>query len=269
MANLEKSLVEEGQWLFLTGAGISAESGIPTFRGPEGYWQIGSRNYYPEELATRSAFDKMPYQVWAWYLFRRSVCRAAKPNTAHEMLVQLEKLLGDRFLLVTQNVDGLHVRAGQTPWVTYEIHGNIDRMRCFGECTNETFPVPDHFDHFSKGAEVALEDRPLLRCPKCQGLSRPHILWFDECYDEEHFRFASSRKAAQQCDALVTIGTSGNTNLPMQMGSLALANKAVCWDINPDHNPFSRVAQESGGEWIAKGASQGLAEIFRLFQPAE
>src|SRR4051812_14434272 len=97
-----------GQILVLTGAGISAESGIPTFRGEEGYWRIGSRNYFPEELATRSAFEQMPDEVWGWYLYRRSVCRAALPNSAHDAIARLEHEFANRgeahrFVLVTQN----------------------------------------------------------------------------------------------------------------------------------------------------------------------
>ncbi|MCA9686135.1 MAG: RNA polymerase subunit sigma, partial [Myxococcales bacterium] len=91
----------------LTGAGISAESGIPTFRGPEGYWTVGAREYHPQELATLQAFNRMPREVWHWYLYRRGICRAAEPNPAHFALVELERALGDRFTLITQNVDGL------------------------------------------------------------------------------------------------------------------------------------------------------------------
>ncbi|HVV49677.1 MAG TPA: Sir2 family NAD-dependent protein deacetylase, partial [Polyangia bacterium] len=101
-----------GPIVFLTGAGISAESGIPTFRGAEGYWRVGSRNYQPTEMAAAAAFARMPEEVWRWYLYRRGVCRAAAPNDAHRALVALERRLGARFLLVTQNVDGLHLRAG-------------------------------------------------------------------------------------------------------------------------------------------------------------
>ena len=116
----------EGPLVFLTGAGISAESGIPTFRGPEGFWRVGSRNYHPQEMATARAFSSMPDEVWRWYLHRRGVCRAAAPNAAHQALVQLDERLGERFRLVTQNVDGLHLRAGGDPARIYQIHGNID-----------------------------------------------------------------------------------------------------------------------------------------------
>ena len=127
---LKVALARPGRCLFLTGAGISAESGIPTFRGPEGYWRVGSRNYHPQELATRAAFEAMPAAVWGWYLERYRRSAQAQPNVAHHALVQAAQLLGERFLLITQNVDGLHRRAGSPADQTYEIHGNIAYVRC-------------------------------------------------------------------------------------------------------------------------------------------
>ena len=94
----------DGLVLALTGAGISAESGIPTFRGEEGYWTVGSREYRPEEMATFAMYSRNPDEVWQWYLYRRTVCRAADPNPAHDALVTLEQTMGDRFRLITQNV---------------------------------------------------------------------------------------------------------------------------------------------------------------------
>src|SRR5215207_6618704 len=131
---LRDALGRSGLIVFLTGAGISAESGIPTFRGKEGYWTVGSTEYHPQELATSTAFRRMPWAVWAWYLYRRRVCRAAAPNDAHRALVRAEASLGDRFLLITQNVDGLHRRAGSSAERTYEIHGNIELARCADAC---------------------------------------------------------------------------------------------------------------------------------------
>ncbi|HLU39970.1 MAG TPA: Sir2 family NAD-dependent protein deacetylase, partial [Planctomycetota bacterium] len=95
-----------GRVVVLTGAGISAESGIPTFRGPEGFWRVGSAHYRPERLATFAAFRAMPEAQWGWYLWRRSLCLRAAPNAAHRALVALERAFGERFVLVTQNVDG-------------------------------------------------------------------------------------------------------------------------------------------------------------------
>ena len=114
----------------LTGAGISAESGIPTFRGADGYWTIGSENYQPQELATWEKFNEMPEELWRWYQYRWGVCLKAKPNPGHRALVKMEGLLGDSFTLVTQNIDGLHLQAGSKPQHLCEIHGRIDEMRC-------------------------------------------------------------------------------------------------------------------------------------------
>lgn len=111
----------------LTGAGISAESGIPTFRGKDGLW----KNFRAEELATPEAFKRNPALVWEWYLWRRSIIEKAEPNKGHKALVELENILGDNFLLITQNVDGLHQKAGSKRLV--ELHGSIWRVRCILE----------------------------------------------------------------------------------------------------------------------------------------
>ena len=225
------------QVVFLTGAGISAESGIPTFRGKEGYWTVGSTVYHPQELATHEAFRRMPEDVWAWYLHRRIVCRAAAPNPAHLALVRCEEAIGDRFALVTQNVDGLHRRAGNQR--LYEIHGDIDLARCSDECTPERFAVDD--------ARV---------CPRCGAMARPHVLWFDESYDEPRFHLDTVRKLARATTLLVTVGTSAQTNLPWQVVELATASGAKHIDVNPDPNPFGERAdvyvQASAGETIPK-----------------
>ncbi|MEQ1739336.1 MAG: Sir2 family NAD-dependent protein deacetylase [Methyloglobulus sp.] len=119
----------------LTGAGVSAESGIPTFRGPEGYWTVGSRNYQPSEIATQAMFQRNPKEIWKWFLYRRGICEDALPNPGHLAIVKMEKLLGSRFRLVTQNVDGLHLRAGSNIDRTYQVHGNLNYMRCARECS--------------------------------------------------------------------------------------------------------------------------------------
>ncbi len=242
--------------VFLTGAGISAESGVPTFRGKEGYWTVGSTNYHPMDLATSRAFRKMPDDVWDWYLYRRSVCAKAVPNSGHHALARLEELLGDRFLLVTQNVDGLHRRAGNSAERIFEVHGNINQMRCWQECTLTPFDIPGEAN-----------DKALLICPRCQGKARPHVLWFDEFYDEERFRFDSSLRAVKNAGALITVGSSGTTNLPMQMAQLASSNGALLIDINPEPNPFSQLAQASGGLWMKRPAGAALAELCEALQP--
>ena len=194
----------EGRLVVLTGAGISAESGIPTFRGPEGYWTVGSKEYRPEEMATWSMFQQYPDEVWQWYLYRRGICNRADPNPGHEALVRMAAVLNDRFLLITQNVDGLHLRAGNAPERTYEIHGNINRMRCSKECVSEVFAMPEKAPAKEKHEPLNEEERAMLVCPRCGQLARPHVLWFDECYDEAHYRFNSSIQAAQEADFLIS-----------------------------------------------------------------
>lgn len=250
--------------VFLTGAGLSAESGIPTFRGKEGYWTVGSLNYHPTELATRAAFSRMPEEIWAWYLYRRTVCLSAEPSMGHVFLAKLERKLGDSFSLVTQNIDGLHQRAGNSRARTFEVHGNIHSMRCWQECSLKPIPIPDAIGSKAKGDKLTQQDKAYLRCPSCDGPTRPHILWFDECYDEEHFRFHSSLEAASVAAALISVGSSGSTNLPMQMANLAAARGAVLIDINPEANPFSQLAQLSGGVFLQEKASSGLAKILEV-----
>jgi len=246
--------------IVLTGAGISAESGIPTFRGKEGYWTVGSRVYQPQELATHAAFEQLPWEVWRWYLWRRTVCRAASPNPAHLALVDLERRLGDRFLLITQNVDGLHLRAGSSAGRTYQIHGNIDFMRCAGACSG-VWPIPDAVGAQARDTDIIAATRELLRCPRCAGPARPHVLWFDETYDEEHYRFHSSLQAAGRASLLIIVGTTASTNLPVQVAHRAARAGARIIDINVDDNPFGDLAQASGGEVVRGPAGVELPRI--------
>jgi NAD-dependent deacetylase len=242
--------------VFFTGAGVSAESGIPTFRGPGGYWKVGSRNYQPEELATRAAFERMPEAVWGWYLHRYRTIAAALPNAAHYALAQAAGLMGERCLLITQNVDGLHRRAGSPEAQTYEIHGNLGYVRCLAGCPG-LFPAP------FAGASLAALDSPqllaALRCPECGAYQRPHVLWFDEYYDEPLFRLDSSLAAAASAALLVVIGTTGSTNLPLQIGQLAARSKTPIVVINPERNPFSELTRQvpaglylegRAGDWV-------------------
>ncbi|HUJ60098.1 MAG TPA: Sir2 family NAD-dependent protein deacetylase [Kofleriaceae bacterium] len=233
------ALGRAGGVVVLTGAGISAESGIPTFRGKEGYWTVGSRDYHPQELATHDAFERMPWEVWAWYLYRRAVCRAAAPNPAHAALVRLEAALGDRFALVTQNVDGLHPRAGSRR--VHAIHGDIDQMRCAAECSPERTAIPDDVT-LAKGEPVSEAVRARLRCPRCGGMARPHVLWFDESYDEPRYHLDTVRALAARAALLVVVGTSAQTNLPWQVVTLAGRAGATIVDCNIEDNPFGELA---------------------------
>ncbi|PID39370.1 MAG: RNA polymerase subunit sigma [Proteobacteria bacterium] len=247
-----------GQLVVLTGAGISAESGIPTFRGKEGYWVVGSKEYHPQEMATFAMFKRRPEEVWAWYLYRRTICRGAEPNDGHRAVVELEQLLGDRFLLITQNVDGLHLRAGNSLARTYQIHGNVDYARCVEPATSAPWALPEDLPPKEKGAGLSDAERVLLRDGgggACRGWARPHVLWFDECYDEETFRFESSLRAAASADILLVVGTSGATNLPMQVGTMALRQGAMIVDLNPEPNPFSELAAEAQQGFFLQGPS--------------
>jgi NAD-dependent deacetylase len=260
-ARLAAALEDGGRVVVLTGAGVSAESGIPTFRGKDGFWTVGSKVYHPQEMATQAAFRAMPDDVWHWYLCRLGGARSAEPNAAHRALVELERALGDRFLLVTQNVDGLHLRAGSTPERTYQIHGNVDFMRCSAEHGAELVPMPYDVLPVAEDAPLPEPVRGRLVCPRCGARTRPHVLWFDEYYDEELFRFQSSLRAAATCALLVTIGTSGVTNLPDQMIMAARRAGALLIDVNPEEGPFAQVAQSAGGLWLAGAATERVPPL--------
>jgi NAD-dependent deacetylase len=171
----------------LTGAGVSAESGIPTFRGVGGLW----RNYRIEEVACPRAWQRDPSLVWEFYSMRRRAASKAKPNAAHFVLARLEKALGERFLLCTQNVDNLHEQAGSNRLV--HMHGELFKSRC-DSCSR--MPFPD-----SKTYEPP-DDMP--RC-ECGGRIRPHICWFGEVPFEMDRIFAEIAR----CAVFLVIGTSG------------------------------------------------------------
>jgi NAD-dependent deacetylase len=239
-----------GPVVVLTGAGISAESGIPTFRGPEGYWTVGSRNYHPEELATLEMFRRDPQAVWGWYLHRLRVCRAARPNAAHRSLVELEAVLGDRFWLLTQNVDGLHLEAGSSRERTLEIHGNLRFARCSRECGAGMERVP-----VDPPSEM---DPERLRCGRCGAWLRPHVLWFDEVYDEPRYRFETAIGLAQEAALLVVVGTSGATALPLHVGTIVARRGAALVDLNPEPNPFSDLAASTPQGCVRRGRATDL-----------
>lgn len=248
-ARLRQALDRRGLVLVLTGAGISAESGLPTFRGPDGMWTPGSPNQRPEELATRAAFTRQPDVLWSWYLHRLALSRRAAPNRAHMALATLEHELGDRFLLITQNVDGLHRRAGSSDERTYEVHGSLRTMRCLFECTSEVFPVPEEVLPPEGPRPIDEATRMHLRCPRCGAPTRPNVLWFDEYYDELHYRFDSALWAASRATLLVAVGTSGVAAIPGLVVERALGSGAVIVDVNPEES------------LLARGAGAGLHRV--------
>jgi NAD-dependent deacetylase len=223
------------------------ESGIPTFRGKEGYWTIGSKEYHPQEMATYAMFSRKPLEVWEWYCYRRSVCANAQPNEGHKAIVKLEEILGNRFTLITQNVDGLHLRAGNNLERTFQIHGNINYMRCSEECTDELYPIPDFIPTSPIAKEFPRELLEKLRCPKCNQYTRPHVLWFDETYDEKFFKFESSIMVAGQTDVLLIVGTSGATTLPNHIVNLVIQKGGLVFDVNIESNLFGNIAEKNKG----------------------
>jgi NAD-dependent deacetylase len=185
MSNLERAVdaihrLRPSRVVAFTGAGVSAESGIPTFRGPGGLW----REFRAEDLATPDAFDRDPALVWEWYEWRRALIRAAQPNPAHAALASIEAVV------VTQNVDGLHTRAGSSDVV--ELHGNIFRVRCTR-------------DHSVRGAMQPFDVLP-PRC-ECGALLRPDVVWFGEMLPDDAVARAVSE--IRHSDLLLVIGTSG------------------------------------------------------------
>lgn len=226
----------------LTGAGISAESGVPTFRDAQkGLWA----RYSAEELATPEAFLKTPRLVWDWYAWRRSLTRRAAPNAGHAALVRLERLF-PKLTLVTQNVDGLHARAGSRDVV--ELHGNIDTTLCFDEGT----PVTE--------AEYTDDGRTSPRCPRCGGLLRPGVVWFGESLPPAALERAE--RAAAGCDALLSIGTS---SLVHPAASLPLAAKrrgALLLELNPTTTPLTPHVDAA----LAGPAGQLLPELARQLE---
>lgn len=200
----------------LTGAGISAESGVPTFRDAQrGLWA----RYDPQQLATPEAFLDDPALVWRWYRWRRERVAGAEPNAAHKALVSLAARV-PQFALITQNVDGLHQRAGSTG-VT-EFHGNLFDNRCFNECSLADAP--------DTGADVPL-------CPRCNGPLRPGVVWFGETIPAAALESAQS--AITQCDVYFSIGTSSLVWPAAGFAEAARQRGATTVEVNPDPTPMS------------------------------
>ncbi len=256
-----------GRLTVLTGAGISAESGIPTFRGPEGYWTIGSKEYHPQEMATFRMFMQTPDEVWKWYLYRIGVCKEAQPNPGHDALVEMETLFKNRFTLITQNVDNLHLRAGNSLDKTFQIHGNIFFMRCADECTMKIYPIPKDLATRGKNDPLTEHGVKLLICPDCGKRTRPHVLWYDEMYNEHYYRYHSALSVAGETDLLMVVGTSGATNLPIQVAWEVKHRNGIIMDINIEENPFSNMASKSRrGFSIKQSSSKALTVILRVFK---
>ncbi len=202
----------------LSGAGISAESGVPTFRGAEGLWN----NYRAEELATPEAFESDPELVWRWYDWRRGLINDIKPNPAHHSLAELEGRCKD-FTIVTQNVDGLHTLAGSSDVLT--LHGDIWKVRCT-KCGQVT-----------GNRDVPIEILPY--CTSCKGLLRPHIVWFGEMLEEPIISRAF--RISGVCDIMLVIGTSGVVQPAASLAGIAKDSGAFVVEINREKTPLTDI----------------------------
>ncbi|MBZ0198693.1 MAG: NAD-dependent deacylase [Ignavibacteriaceae bacterium] len=194
--------------VFFTGAGISAESGIPTFRGKDGIWN----KLRPEELANFDAFMRNPKLVWEWYKHRMEIVHKSEPNAGHLAIAEMQNMF-DKVTVVTQNIDNLHIRAGSK--TVYELHGNIERNYCV-KCKqffNKDFDI-------SKGAPMC----------KCGGLIRPDVVWFGEYLPED--QFTAGDNAARQCDLFFIVGTSGVVYPAASLIFTAKNNGATLIEIN-------------------------------------
>ena len=242
----------------LTGAGVSAESGIPTFRGSDGYWTIGSRNYQPQQIGTMAMFQQHAREVWRWYLYRRRICRQARPNPGHLAIAQMESLLSEHFELITQNVDGLHLRAGNSASKTSEIHGNLNFMRCANECNSRLHPIGDDIHGPEPQEDLAEPQWRRLICPSCGGWLRPHVLWWDESYNEEHYRFHTVLNIARRTDVLLVVGTTGSTLLPGLIVEEALNRDRTLVVIDIEPNIFSSAALNHTKGFFVQGSSAAI-----------
>jgi NAD-dependent deacetylase len=222
----------------LTGAGVSAASGVPTFRGPDGLW----RQYRAEELATPEAFGRDPRLVWEWYDWRRQRIAGCRPNPAHDVIAAWSKRRGAS--VITQNVDDLHLAAGTERLI--RIHGSIWELSCWGRC--------------SQGAQPWRDDRVPLdqpRCPHCGQLARPAVVWFGESLRRKDVEAATNATA---CDVFLTIGTSAIVYPAAGLIHEARLHGAFTAEINLEATPASAEVDVA----IHGGAEDILPAIDRL-----
>ena len=203
----------------LTGAGVSQESGLRTFRDAQsGLWA----QYKPEDLASPEAFTRDPKLVWDWYTWRREALKAARSNAGHYALAEMEKRV-PKFTLITQNVDGLHRMAGSVNIL--ELHGNIQRVRC-SEC--------------GMIAETWEENGDVPRCAACGGMLRPDVVWFGEPLPRSALEAAV--EAARGCQVFLSIGTSGVVQPAAALGFAAHNKGAVVVEVNLGATPLTEKA---------------------------
>jgi NAD-dependent deacetylase len=234
--------------LVITGAGISAESGIPTFRGKDGYW----RNLDLAKLATPEAFARDPKLVWEWYRERRQRIRNAQPNAAHQAIARLAQH-ADEFLLVTQNVDDLHARAGSLTEKMVQIHGDIFVTRCsrcsFSEKGRGGSPEPptDRAVPLERGrlrsiAATSENDVDLPRCPECDALMRPGVVWFGEQLPWNELQRVESYLDRGACNVVIVAGTTATFGYIVDWALRASSDGGELIEVNPEETPLSQFA---------------------------
>src|SRR5512136_453334 len=219
---LDERILRVKRVIVLTGAGVSAESGVPTFRGADGLW----RRHRAEDLATPEAFARDPRLVWEWYESRRQLIATRRPNAAHEAIAALETHARE-FLLITQNVDGLHRRAGSRRLA--ELHGNLWRVRCLAEGT------------VTENREVPLRSLPPY-CA-CGALLRPDVVWFGEALPTDAIRQAYD--AAESCDVMLAVGTSALVQPAASLPMIAKTHGAYVVEVNLEPTPLSSLVDEA------------------------
>ena len=234
---IKERICDSGRVVFVTGAGISQESGIPTFRGKDGLW----KNYDVMKLATIEAFYENPGLVWEWYNQRRENIFKAQPNAGHKAIAELEKYVD--VTILTQNIDGLHQRAGSTKVV--ELHGSIVKIKC---------SVCDFKDEIT---EKFLEIPP--RCD-CGNILRPDVVWFGEPLSEDIWNDAMS--IASQCDLLVVVGTSLVVSPANRLPMYAKQNSATLIEINPNSTEMSSEMDAV----IRNSSATALPELVAIFR---
>ncbi len=222
----------------LTGAGISAESGVETFRGSNGLWS----KLKPEELANFNAFMRNPELVWEWYNYRKKIIHDVKPNPAHFALARMQELVKD-FTLITQNIDNLHVRAGSK--AVLELHGNIERSYCI------------NCGKFASNVEVSFENK-VPHCQSCNGIIRPDIVWFGEMLPEGVFE--SATEAANRCELFLTVGTSAVVYPAANLPLIARKQGAYVVEINMERTEISHNVNET----ILGKAGEALPRLVKI-----
>jgi NAD-dependent SIR2 family protein deacetylase len=233
--------------LVITGAGVSAESGIPTFRGKGGYW----RNLDPVTLATPEGFARDPGLVWEWYRERRQGIRDAEPNAAHEAIAKLAEQ-SRKFLLVTQNVDDLHARAGIPRDKMVKIHGDIFLTHCsrcdFSDAGRGESPAPhsrkrpEELDRLKRSSLIAAQDVDLPKCAQCGALMRPGVVWFGEQLDLGEIQRVENFLGEGTCDFALVVGTTAAFGYIIDWAVRAAGKRGQLIEVNPEETPLSQFA---------------------------